>query len=107
MEQQLINALVKLIAKAGGASLMKDMIQQIDTNGNPKVWTAAEVEAAVRYVDIQTENFGTAEAIIMIQTLLKKYNLRMEDFQTTIETPPNNELKANELPEAPGVHGLN
>src|SRR5687768_7502628 len=82
MDQQLINALMKLFSKAGGGSLIRDMINQVDENGNPKVWTASEMEAAVRYLELQTENFGTAEAIIMIQSLLKKYNLRIEDFQT-------------------------
>ena len=105
MEQQLINALMKLISKAGGGSLIKDMIQQVDTNGNPKVWTDAEVKQAVGFINWQTENFGTAEAIIIIQTLLKKYNLRMHDFQTTMDSL--NEARKDELPDAPGVHGLN
>jgi hypothetical protein len=80
MEQQLINAFMKLIAKAGGGSLIKDLIQQVDENGNPKVWTASEIEKAVTYVYWQTENFGAAEATIMVETLLKKYSLRAERF---------------------------
>jgi hypothetical protein len=80
MEQQLINAFMKLIAKAGGGSLIKDLIQQVDENGNPKIWTPSEIEKAVTYVYWQTENFGTAEATIMVETLLKKYNLRPDNF---------------------------
>jgi hypothetical protein len=80
MEQQLINAFMKLISKAGGGSLIKDLIQQVDENGNPKVWTPSELEKAVTYVYWQTENFGTAEATSIVESLLKKYNLRPENF---------------------------
>lgn len=106
MEQQLINALMKLVSKAGGGSLIKDMIQQVDTNGNPKVWTEAEVSRAIEFVNWQTENFGTSEAIIIIQSLLRKYNLRIEDFQTTISSQREVASK-DDLPDTPGVHGLN
>ena len=105
MEQQLINALMKLVAKAGGGSLIKDMIQQIDENGNPKVWTPHEVENGTRFIQWQLENFGTAEAIIIIQTLIKKYNLRIQDFETTMNTPSQQPKEA--LPDTPRVHGLN
>lgn len=106
MEQQLINALMKLVSKAGGGSLIKDMIQQVDTNGNPKSWTQAEISHAIEFINWQTENFGTAEAIIIIQSLLRKYNLRMEDFQTEIASQTE-VAKKDELPNAPGIHGLN
>jgi hypothetical protein len=102
MDQQLINVLIKLFSKAGGGSLISDMIREIEENGNPKVWTNTEMEAAVRYLERQTEYFGTSEAIIMVQSLLKKYNLRIEDFQTDLDM--NSQKDA--LPNVPGVHGL-
>ena len=94
MEQQLINSLMKLIAKAGGGSLIKDLIQQVDENGNPKVWTNHEVERALSFIQWQTENFGAAEATTMIVNLIKKYNLDPGRFLPS--------SKSNE----PHVHGL-
>lgn len=82
MEQQLINAFMKLLARAGGGSLIKDLIQEVDENGNPKIWNASEIEKAIRYVTWQIENFGPSEATAVIETLLKKYNLSPEHFLT-------------------------
>lgn len=96
MEQQLINAFMKLLATAGGGSLIKDLIREVDENRNPKVWSASEIEKAIQYVTLQTENFGTAEATVIIETLLRKYNLRAENFLTTHEP----------MPETTGVQGL-
>src|SRR5688500_12810763 len=96
MEQQLINALIKLLAKTGSGSLIKDLIREVDENRNPKVWTPSEIEKAIRYITLQTENFGAAEATVIIETLMQKYNLRAENF-----------LAANEaLPGATGIQGL-
>ena len=80
MEQQLINAFMKLFAKAGGGSVIRDLVQQVDENGNPKVWTPIEIEKAVSYVEWQTENFGAAEATEMIESLIKKYRLNPNRF---------------------------
>jgi hypothetical protein len=81
MEQQFINGLLKLISAAGGNSLVRDLISETDENGDPRRWNTAEIEKAIRYVEWQTENFGTPEATAIIAALLKKYNLRAEDFQ--------------------------
>lgn len=99
MEQQLINALMKLFSKAGGGSLIKDLIQQTDQNGNPKVWTSTEISAALDFVNWQTENFGTPEATVMIDTLRKKYNLGSASTESSDEGDV-------QLPTLPGVHGL-
>jgi hypothetical protein len=96
MEQQLINAFMKLMSKAGGGSLIKDLIRQVDENGNPKVWTVSEIEAATQYVSQQTENFGAPEAEVIIENLIRKYNLQPERFIAKKET----------VTEASGVQGL-
>jgi hypothetical protein len=96
MEQQLINAFMKLLAKAGGGSLIKDLIQKVDENGNPKVWSPSELAKATDYVNWQIENFGTAEASAVIETLVRKYNLRPQDLLTADEP----------MPDTPGVKGL-
>lgn len=82
MEHQLINAFMKLLAKAGSGPLIKDLIKEVDENGNPKIWSPSEIEKAIRYVNWQIENFGTAEASAVVETLFKKYNLRPEQFST-------------------------
>lgn len=102
MEQQLINALIKLFAKAGGGSLIKDLIQQVDQNGNPKVWTPAELASAVDFITWQTENFGSAEARAMIESLQKKFSLSAESLGRDRNMPSS----ADDLPPVPGVHGL-
>ena len=102
MEQQLINSLIKLFAKAGGGSLIKDLIQQVDQNGNPKVWTASEISSAIDFIHWQTENFGAAEARAMIESLQKKYNLTTDTLARDRSTPSSTDT----LPEVPGVHGL-
>jgi hypothetical protein len=96
MEQQLINVLIKLIAKAGGASLIKDLILQVDENGNPKVWTPSEIVKATEFVEWQIQNFGTAEATAMIESLLKKYNIDPNDLRLSNES----------LEASPDVRGL-
>lgn len=99
MEQQLINALMKLVSKAGGGSLIKDLIQQVDQDGNPKVWTPSEIISAIKFITWQTENFGSAEAAGIIETLRKKYNL-------TSMSGDSDDSRGTDLPVAPGVHGL-
>jgi hypothetical protein len=95
MEQQLINLLMKLMAKAGGGSLIKDLIRQVDENGNPKIWTESEMEKAIQYLNWQIENFGVAEARAVIGSLVRKFNLRAEDLK--YEDPQ---------PEVTGIQGL-
>jgi hypothetical protein len=80
MEQQLINALMKLMSKAGGGLFIKDMIQQVDEDGNPKTWTPNELKKAIDFATWQIDNFGTSEATSIVETLLKKYNLNPEMF---------------------------
>lgn len=97
MEQRLINALMKLISKTGGGCLVKDLIRHVDENGNPKIWTDSELNRAMEYVTWQVENFGTAEARAIVESLIQKYNVRTEDLTTE---------KDKSLTEAPGVQGL-
>jgi hypothetical protein len=96
MEQQLINALMKLMSKAGGGLLIKDLIRQVDEDGNPKTWTPNEIQKAIDFVTWQIENFGTSEATSIVETLLKKYNLNPETFATS----DSNRVPTN------GVQGL-
>ena len=95
MEQQLINSLIRLITKAGGESLIKNLRLQVEESNNLDDWTSAELKKAITYIDWQSDNFGTAEAAAIVDALVHKYNLRQEDF-----------AHHDELPDAPGVKGL-
>ncbi|HYG17431.1 MAG TPA: hypothetical protein VD816_00820 [Ohtaekwangia sp.] len=84
MEQQLINAFMKLVAKAGGGFLIRELIQQVDDNGNPKIWTPDEIRHAIDYVNLEIDTFGEPEAMMVIGALVKKYNLNPELLPQTV-----------------------
>jgi hypothetical protein len=96
LEQQLINAFMKLTAKVGAGDLIRQMIQQVDENGNPRVWSAVEIERAVHFINMHVENFGKAEAIGIVQTLMRKFDIRAEELQGDEHSQA----------ETPGVQGL-
>jgi hypothetical protein len=75
MEQQLINELIRMIAKMGGASLVKDLIEQVDHDGDPKSWTPEEIVNAYDYVKWQNTYFGEGDVTAIIGQLSEKYNL--------------------------------
>ncbi len=85
MEQALINSLLQLISRAGGISLIRDLISEVDENGDPKTWNVSELQKAVEYINWQADSFGTAEAVAVIDNLLKKYNIRLDSLQRTSE----------------------
>jgi hypothetical protein len=95
LEQRLINAFMKLTAKAGAGEIVRDLIHHVDENGNPKVWSATEMEHAIHFINMSVENFGKSEAITVMRTLMRKFEIGPEDLQ------------ANELhSDTPGVQGL-
>jgi hypothetical protein len=93
-EQRLINAFMKLTAKVGAGNLVRSLVQQVDENGNPKVWTAAEIEHAVQFINNEVERFGKPDALEIIHTLMKKFDIS-PDALTTVEPIDH-----------PGVKGL-
>lgn len=95
MEHQLINALIDLITRAGGQSLVRDLNLRVDENNDPEAWTPDEIAKAVAYIKWQVGNFGTPEASAVVEALIKKYNLHPENF---IDRDP--------LRETQGVQGL-
>lgn len=98
MEQlQLINAFMKLISKAGGGNLIRDLIQKVDTNGNPKAWTYTETTEAVHYVNRQIENFDQEDALQVIRTLLRKYDIHPDQLSSSI---------GSDTEQLPNVQGL-
>lgn len=75
MEQLLINQLITLISKAGGSSLIKDLIYETDQDGNAKNWTEDEIENAINYLQNINRYFGEGDARVIIENLSKAYNL--------------------------------
>ena len=59
---------------------MKDLIEQVDTDGDPKHWTDDELKKAVDHVKWLNSYFGTADVMAMVQVLIEKYNLPAEAF---------------------------
>jgi hypothetical protein len=96
LEQQLINAFMKLTAKAGAGHIVRELIQRTDENGNPKIWSASEMEHAIHFINMTVENFGKAEALEIIQSLIKKFDIAQKD------------LTGDEViqPDTPSVQGL-
>jgi hypothetical protein len=95
-EQQLINAFMKLVAKVGAGELIRQMIQLIEQNGNPKVWTPQEIDSATHFINHQTENFGKAEAVMIVKTLMRKFDIHEHDLHSDSDA----------LPDASGIQGL-
>jgi hypothetical protein len=87
MEQQVINTLLALIVRAGGGSLIRDLIRQVDENGNPAAWTDAELEHALTYLQWQNENFGAAEATAIAGILIREYHLDPKIFEASVPAP--------------------
>src|SRR5687768_12700768 len=96
LEQQLINAFMKLTAKVGAGELVRELVQQVDENGNPKVWTSQEMESAIHFIETHVQNFGKNEATGVVLTLMKKFDISLHDLQ------PYNESHL----ESSGIQGL-
>jgi hypothetical protein len=75
MEQLLINQLFTLISKAGGSSLIKDLIYKTNQDGNAKNWTVDEIENAINYLQNINRYFDEGDARVIIENLSKTYNL--------------------------------
>jgi hypothetical protein len=75
MEQLLINQLFTLVSKAGGSSLIKDLIYKTNQNGNAKNWTVDEIENAINYLQNINRYFDEGDARVIIENLSKTYNL--------------------------------
>ncbi|KWW50487.1 hypothetical protein AWW69_15140 [Bacillus cereus] len=80
MEQQLIHLLLRLIAKAGGESLVRELMRKIDDDGYDQQWTEKELRNAIQYLNWQIEHFGTPEASAIVESLIARFGLDPESF---------------------------
>ena len=99
LEQQLINAFMKLTAKAGAGEIVRQLIVQVDENGNPKSWSPAEMQQAIDFLNSKVNSFNRNDAIQVIHSLMRKYDLTSENIGTTAVGSP-------ETDELSGVQGL-
>ena len=90
VEQLLINALVKLTAKIGGGEIIRDMVREVDVNGNPKVWTVSEMEHALHFINDRIEFFDKQQALKVIDILMNKYEIGKDHLDATPESLPDN-----------------
>lgn len=97
LEQQLINAFMKLTAKVGAGDLVRELVQAVDNDGNPKNWNPSEMAQAIDFINVQVERFGQTDAVNIIQTLMKKYNISNQELTASTATFPE---------ETTGVQGL-
>jgi hypothetical protein len=80
LEQQLINSFMKFTSKAGAGEFVRMMIQEYEENGNPKVWTENEMHHAINFLEDLVQKFGKHEAAIVITTLMRKFEISIEDL---------------------------
>jgi hypothetical protein len=98
LEQQLINAFMKFSAKAGAGDAMRELIQRIEENGNPKSWTALEMQKAIEYLNDRVNIFSKKDAITVITTLMKKFDVHPADLPNNESLPEDDQLT--------GIQGL-
>lgn len=77
MEQQLINQLISLLCKGGSSSLIKDLLRETDQDGDERNWTVEEIENAINYLTWINKNFSASDALVIVNNLVKEYNLNV------------------------------
>lgn len=83
MEQELINALICFISKAGGESFTKNiLVHEEQVN---RVWTEAELARAISHMHWINEIFGQSDAAVVIGKLLEMYSIDVKDL--SLNTP--------------------
>lgn len=71
---------MKLTAKAGAGHLVRELINAVDENGNPKAWNVHEMEEAVAFINMQVEQFDKDDAALVIRSLMRKFQLSLDDI---------------------------
>jgi hypothetical protein len=114
LEQQLINTFMKFTARAGAGDIIRDLIQKIEDNGNPKSWTPQEMESAIDYLEHRVSTFSKDDALNVIRSLTRKYYISPADLanERSRALPTPGRLDPDTRPdesighELPGVKGL-
>jgi hypothetical protein len=83
MEHELINELIRLLCKAGAEAFVGNLQKEVDQDLQPERWKPNEVQEAVKYLKYINDYFGRDEAMAIITSLLARYNLSLNDFQSS------------------------
>jgi|SRR5687767_2851547 hypothetical protein len=79
--EQLVNELLKLISKSGGASMITELIHRITEDDHATAWQQEEVEKATAYVRDLNTYFSRVDAVEIIENLIEKFHIRLEDIR--------------------------
>src|SRR5687768_5411133 len=79
--EQLVNELVKLIAKSGGASMITELIQRVNEDGQATVWQPAEIEKATTYIQDLNTYFSRVDAVEIIENLIEQFHIKPDDIR--------------------------
>lgn len=80
MEQQLINCLIGFIRKSGGEPFIKNLLSEVDQDGNDRVWTEDEIINAINHLNWVNDFFGKSDATVIISNLFQQYRIDVEDL---------------------------
>lgn len=83
MEQLLINQLITLLCKSGNSSLIKDLLRETDQDGDNRNWTVEEIENASNYLNWVNKNFSAADAMVIINNLVRDYHIEISKLTHT------------------------
>jgi len=79
--EQLVNELLKLIAKSGGASMITELIHRVAEDEHATVWQPAEVEKATAYIRDMNTYFSRVDAVEIIENLIEKFHIKLDDIR--------------------------
>jgi hypothetical protein len=79
--EQLVNELLKLIAKSGGASMITELIHRINEDGQATVWQPAEVDKATDYIRDLNAYFSRMDAVEIIENLIEQFHIKVDDLR--------------------------
>ena len=83
MEQALINELIRLLCKGGCETFVGNFQKEIGEDGQPLAWTPAETGEAIHYIKYINEYFGRDEAVIIITSLIARFNINVHELPIT------------------------
>ena len=83
MEQILIHELIRLLCKSGCEALIGNFQREINEDGNPAAWIPSETNEAIHHIKYLNEYFGKDEAVVIITSLIARYNINVQELPIT------------------------
>jgi len=95
--EALVNELLKLIAKSGGASMITELLHRINEDDQAAVWQPSEVEKATAYIHDLNSYFSRVDAVEIIENLIEQFHIKLEDIRVHPETESPEKIGVGEL----------